>query len=403
MNRIPASTRPSRINLTSEEQTQEKYRHVYTYIKNQLKNHELGSALLNLKWGRLGDEGARIISDYLSSNPTLTNLTFCRIRFKDEAALDLVKILENNTTLTSLTFETSRFNQVGFKAIAQALVNNKVLKKLYISESNINDDIAILIAEILKLNSNLTELSLSCNSITDDGAKLISEALKFNHTLRKLDLSRNSISDADGSIISTIVKFNSTLKEIQFCDNYIKNESAIAISEGLKFNNSLSRLDLSKNLILIHGIKHIADALLSNQSLTELKLSINIIDSDHFIEPIQEFIKAIENLNIDINHEGKNQYNIENVTSLHYSDNSTINRLAVKVNNSENIEFLKAYLTIQKICNRNRQKEFLVARATPIFQKLAPETPSEIADLLARELLITESGAETLRRVADLI
>jgi Ran GTPase-activating protein (RanGAP) involved in mRNA processing and transport len=318
-------------------------------------------------------------------------------------SLDLVKILENNTTLTSLTFDTSRFNQAGFKAIAQALVKNKILKTLDISESNINDDVAIVIAEILNLNSNLTELSLSCNSITDDGAKFISEALKFNHTLQKLDLSRNSISDADGSIISTIIKFNSTLKEIKFCDNYIKNESAIAISDALKFNTSLSRLDLSKNLILIQGIKHIADSLLSNQSLTELKLSINIIDSDHFIEPIQEFIKAIENLNIDINHEGKHLFSIENVTRLHYKDNSTINRLAVKLNNIENVEFLKAYLTIQKICNRNRQKEFLVARATPIFQKLAPETPSEIADLLSRELLITESGAETLRRVGDLI
>ncbi len=302
-----------------------------------------------------------------------------------------------------MTFDTSRFNQVGFNAIAQALENNKVLKTLDISESNINDDMAIVIAEILKLNSNLTELSLSCNSITDDGAKLISEALKFNHFLRKLDLSRNSISDADGSIIATIIKFNSILQEIQFCDNYIKNESTIAISEGLKFNTSLSRLDLSNNCILAQGIKHIADALLSNQSITELNLSISIIDSDHFIEPIQEFIKTIENLNFDINHEGTHQYSIANVRRLQYKDNSTINRLAVKANNIENVEFLKAYLTIQKICNRNRQKEFLVARATPILQKLAPETPTEIADLLARELLITESGAETLRRVGDLI
>jgi hypothetical protein len=403
MNRIPTNARPPLINLTSEEKTQEKYRLVYSYINKQLKKHQYGSALINLKWGRIGDEGARIIADYLSSNPTLTNLTFCRTRFKDEAALDLVKILENNTTLTSLTFYTSRFDQAGFKAIAQNLVNNKALKILDLSDNNINNDIATTIAEFLKLNSNLTELSLSCNSITDDGAKLISEALKFNHTLRKLDLSRNSISDRDGSIISDIVRFNSTLTEINFCDINIQDESAIALAEVLKFNTSLTRLDLSKNLILSRGIKHIADALLSNQTLTEVKLSINIIDSDHFLELIRDFIKTIEILNFDINNEDGNYSNIENVTRLHYKADSAINRLAVKANNIENTDFLKAYLTIQKICNRNRQKELLINRATQVLTVLSPETPTEIADLLARELLITEIGAETLRRVGDLI
>ena len=60
-------------------------------------------------------------------------------------------------------------------------------------------------------------------------------------------------------------------------------------------------------------------------------------------------------------------------------------------------------ITIQKICNRNKEKEILIDRARPVLKALAPQTPMEIADLLARELLVTESGAETLRRVGDLI
>ena len=68
-----------------------------------------------------------------------------------------------------------------------------------------------------------------------------------------------------------------------------------------------------------------------------------------------------------------------------------------------NKDFLNAYITIQKICNRNKEKEILINSARPVLKALAPQTPMEIADLLARELLVTESGAETLRRVGDLI
>lgn len=403
MNKISTTARPTIASASTTSRATEKYQSILLNLKKQLKNYTEDDISIDFQGFPIGDEGIKIIKKCLEENPKIYFLEFLNTKLKDKDAQDLISILENITTITALSLENSIINDTGFTIISEFLKNNTTLEILNLSENGINDDIALLIAEVLKTNSTLRELYLSVNSISDEGATTISEALKFNHFLRKLDLSRNSISDADGSIIATIIKFNSTLQEIQFCDNYIKNESTIAISEGLKFNTSLSRLDLSNNCILAQGIKHIADALLSNQSITELKLSINIIDSDHFIEPIQEFIKTIENLNFDINHEGKHQYSIANVRRLHYKDNSTINRLAVKANNIENVEFLKAYLTIQKICNRNRQKEFLVARATPILQKLAPETPTEIADLLARELLITESGAETLRRVGDLI
>ena len=217
------------------------------------------------------------------------------------------------------------------------------------------------------------------------------------------NLTGNNLNDHIVNTISEVLKINTTLTEIFLGSNCITDESAKAISEVLKLNTSLTKLDLSKNLILSNGIKHIADSLLSNLTLTELILSINIIDSHHFIDPINDFIKTTANLNLASNKEDKTELNIENVICSHYEKYSELNASYKKSNDLNNADFLKAYITIVKICNRNRQKELLLVRATPIFQVLAPGTPLEIADLIARELLITESSAETLRRVGDLI
>ena len=403
MNRIPTTVRPPLPSLTIEEQTKEKYRHVYSYMKKQLHNHTHGSVLLNFKAGRISQEGAEIIANFLSSNPSLTEIIFKRTTFRNEAAVDLVKILSNNTTLTSLVFDTSRFNCAGFKVIAQALINDKTIEKLTIVDSHIKDDMAAVISEFLKSNTNLIELSLASNSIGDAGAKAISDALKYNSNLKKLDLSKNSICDQDASIISELIKFNSSLTEINFCNNNIRNESAIAIAEVLKFNTSLSKLYLDTNPILGKGIKHIADALLLNQTLTELRLSINIIDTAHFVEPLRDFKSTMEKLGFTIDKEGGTHSNIENLVFLGQEYDSKINDAHIKINNINNTDFLNAYITIQKICNRNKEKEILIGSARPVLKALAPQTPMEIADLLARELLVTESGAETLRRVGDLI
>lgn len=375
MDRISSTARSTLTSETSEDKAAIKYRRVLSYIKRQLKLHQNGSVLFNLKAGRIGLEGATIIADYLANNPTLTELTFYRTRLKDEAALDLVHILENNSTLTKLTLNRTSFNSASFKSIAQSLTKHKAIRFLSFSDNNINNNIVLSISDLLKCNTTLTHLDLSNNSICDESAINIAEALRFNSTLTELNL------------------FN----------NYIQDRGAISIAETLKANNTLVKINLCKNIILSRGVKQLANALLMNQTLTELKISINIINTHNFVEPIQEFKKTIANIDFYPSKNSSNLYDIENVNCLHFNEDSESDAMTTIIVNKDNGVFLQSYLSILSICNRNRLKELLIARATPVLQVLAPDTPREIADLIAKQLLITENDAQTLRRLGDLI
>ena len=50
---------------------------------------------------------------------------------------------------------------------------------------------------------------------------------------------------------------------------------------------------------------------------------------------------------------------------------------------------------------RNKEKETLEHKGTISFCLLAPELPTEIANLIAQRLLITEYDAATLRQLGD--
>jgi hypothetical protein len=45
----------------------------------------------------------------------------------------------------------------------------------------------------------------------------------------------------------------------------------------------------------------------------------------------------------------------------------------------------------------------LIGNATPVLKILAPELPTEIANLLSQQLLITENDAATLRKIGELV
>jgi len=66
-------------------------------------------------------------------------------------------------------------------------------------------------------------------------------------------------------------------------------------------------------------------------------------------------------------------------------------------------EFFTVYSDIRKICRRNSEKELLLANALPVLKVVAPEIPTNIANLLTTHLLITEDDAVTLRKLADLV
>jgi len=116
-------------------------------------------------------------------------------KIRELGAKMISESLKTNTTLTKLILWTNKIGDEGAKMISESLKINTTLTKLYLSNNKIGDEGTKMISESLRINTTLTKLDLSDNNIGEEGAKMISESLKINTTLTKLDLYRNSIGD----------------------------------------------------------------------------------------------------------------------------------------------------------------------------------------------------------------
>jgi hypothetical protein len=146
-------------------------------------------------------------------------------------------------------------------------------------------------------------------------------------------------------------------------------------------NKALNALDLSQNIINIDGFLALYKELKNNINLTRLDLSVNGIDLNMLY--IEDYLDSDDDIEAD---EEPNE----------------------KLNENENEkpkqnDFFTVYSDIRKICRRNSEKDLLLANALPVLKVIAPEIPTNIANLLTTHLLITEDDAVTLRKLSDLV
>jgi hypothetical protein len=145
-----------------------------------------------------------------------------------------------------------------------------------------------------------------------------------------------------------------------------------SFKKALLNNTTLTTCKLGNTKIEYEDANSLAEVLKNNTTLT--KLSLNIFDSS----PIG--LTTLRNsLNID--------------TSL------TINSVN-DFNENQATEEVKHYKRSFKY--RNKEKETLEHKGTISLCLLAPELPTEIANLISQQLLITEHDADTLHRIGHL-
>ncbi|MES2676725.1 MAG: hypothetical protein V4612_00215 [Pseudomonadota bacterium] len=255
---------------------------------------------------RIGNDGAREISDALATNSTLKNLSLVQCDISSSGAEAIADDLNKNSTLTSLDLSFNGINDQGLIAIAKtlkthktlttfrlrsnhnpgglpraivfALKTNTALTTIDLGGNRIDDDVAVLIAEVLKTNSTLTGLGLSGCGISDKGVREIVEALKTNKTLTRLSLSECKVSAAATMEIAKVLEVNTTLKTLDLSSNaQIGADGVKAISEVLKTNKTLFDLDLS-GCALRREIVGLAEALKENTTLARLGLANNGMD-----------------------------------------------------------------------------------------------------------------------------
>ena len=131
------------------------------------------------------------LSSALLVNDVLTTLNLRFNRIGDEGAVALGDALRGNGVLKTIDL---RYNVIGFEgaaAIAEALRGNGVLKTLNLRNNYIGDAGATAIGEALAVNGVLIDLNLMMNEIGDEGATALASALRVNGGLKKINLSYN--------------------------------------------------------------------------------------------------------------------------------------------------------------------------------------------------------------------
>jgi Ran GTPase-activating protein (RanGAP) involved in mRNA processing and transport len=119
------------------------------------------SGILDLSGNKLGDKGAKWVSQVINSGAHLKEIQLGCNSIGDEGAKDIADaIARNNTSLTYLN--------------------------LWGNEIKIGG--AIAITDALRWNSTLTKLDLSRNYIGREGIRQLIGKLEENHTLTHLDL-----------------------------------------------------------------------------------------------------------------------------------------------------------------------------------------------------------------------
>ena len=100
----------------------------------------------------------------------------------------IAEALGYNDSLAQLNLRYNRIGDDGARYLAQALLKNKGLKMLYLSCNNITAEGVYLLAQSLQHNTVLEHLDLYGNDIDSSGVQSLAAALESNMTLKQLDL-----------------------------------------------------------------------------------------------------------------------------------------------------------------------------------------------------------------------
>ena len=198
------------------------------------------------------------------------------------------------STITTLESLNLNFN----KLLTIQNINEMVkrLKELQIAYNKLNDLRAI--CEGLEVNTTLIKLSITGNNIRDEEAKFISKGLKANKTIDTLCLRQNKI--RYDVTIGEALKVNTSLVELNLSFNRIRDEGARSIGEALKYNTTLVNLHLSNNNI--KDINTIGEALKINPTLRQLHLGHNKIKDIKAMSEGLKINRTLTMLSIHNNH-----------------------------------------------------------------------------------------------------
>ena len=223
-----------------------------------------------MRHGSISPAGMAAISNGLSLNSTLENLSFSRNRIGVYGGLFLAEAISNNLAIKlevldltcALWSDEFAFSLQGWGAFFRFL-SNSPLKVLELGGNNISDDVIPTMMECLNSMASLTELDLwECSDITASGWAAFFRLLKNNTSLRKCSmLGINMNADPGMGVIEALSNTlcDRTSIESTFNSNHILERadriewifsSIPAIDPLLKMNKNADKIEVARQKII---------------------------------------------------------------------------------------------------------------------------------------------------------
>jgi Ran GTPase-activating protein (RanGAP) involved in mRNA processing and transport len=255
-------------------------------IKKQL---EATPKVLDFTEKRIGDEGVKVIHQYLTTNKTqVTTLELFGNEITDESIKQLVGFLQFLGQIKIVKLEFNYITNDGINEFSKFLVNNNTITKLDLYANRISDDGCTGLANIIEKNTTLQELLLHSNQIGNKGALLLIKALEKNYTLKKLIVANNLIDEELDEIITCLIDRNVE-------DN--KEAEIPAIPKKFLTSTTEAKKEKLQSLIKKDKIVDEKKELISNQSdFKEINID-GITEKDELIENLKIYYELAKKLN----------------------------------------------------------------------------------------------------------
>jgi Ran GTPase-activating protein (RanGAP) involved in mRNA processing and transport len=235
---------------------------------------------VQLGFNKLGNDGAKIIAEFMTSNPAVTCLDLCFNSIGKEGAYWLAQSLLINHTLKTLFLPGNVIGAKGFMCLAKALSRNRTLTSLNLTGNSGLPEGAQYLASELKSNAVLTTLSLNGNKLEAAGIVHISKLFtSLMCNISYLRIGDNNITDAGLDAFSSALLTYRKLRLIQLSFNEITRVGMEPLAKSLTGYTTLETLELDNNKIGDDGVRMLVE-ILPTMNLSSLNVGFNSVGTD---------------------------------------------------------------------------------------------------------------------------
>lgn len=157
------------------------------------------SQTLNLADQVIGDEGAKLVADFLKRYSHFTTIELRGNNLSSEGLASICQALKGSTTLTTILAEWnmigSSTTNVGFEALYELAKVSRSLTTLDFRNNRISPSAGPVLAKIIRDSPALEFIDLRWNDLGNEGAKQILAAVQAQSRKLRVDLCGNRVSE----------------------------------------------------------------------------------------------------------------------------------------------------------------------------------------------------------------